>query len=113
MVRARPHRQPDPREDRREDDDEQRLDRLEPARRIGEAEDRQPRGAIGEEREARSRLFESGPEDQREQREDQRRDDASPLLLRERFLRQLRRLIRPRPSAASSLPRPAMRYLRP
>src|SRR4029079_2200726 len=74
---------PDCGENRGENDDEERLHRLEPARWIDEVEDFEPCGAVGEERQARSGLLEAGPEDQREEGEDARGGDAAPLVPRE------------------------------
>src|SRR5947209_16526045 len=59
--------QPEPREDRREDDDAERFDRLEPARREREAEQRELRRAVGKKIESRSRLLVSRPENRREE----------------------------------------------
>ena len=55
-------------------DDEQRIQRLEPAARKVPAEDRRPRAAVGEQVQRRSRLLEHRPEQRR--REEQHADDA-------------------------------------
>ena len=56
---------PEPREHRRQHDDEQRLQRLEPAARKLPAEDRCSCGAIGEQVERRAGLLELRPEERR------------------------------------------------
>ncbi len=68
LARAEPD--PDPREDGRERDDEERLQRLEIAARKFPAENRRPRGAIGEQIQRRTCLLELGPEDRRGDEED-------------------------------------------
>ena len=73
---------PQPGEDRRERDDEERVRRLEPAAGEAPAQDGVPGGAIGEEIERRSRLLELGPEQGSRQKEDADRVEPLPLARR-------------------------------
>src|SRR5207245_7261951 len=77
---ARAEAYPQPGEDRRERDDEERVRRLEPAAREASSQDGVPGGAIGEEVERRSRLLELGPEQGRRQKEDSYRVQSLALV---------------------------------
>src|SRR4029078_2290640 len=74
--------QPQPREDRSERDDERRLRRLQPARRVLDAEEVVVRIALREQVAGPAGLAESGPEDRRRDEEDEDHDEASALVRR-------------------------------
>src|SRR5262249_14395018 len=73
---------PDRREDRREEDDERRVDALPVARREREAEDVVLRVAVGEEVEGRARLLEDREEEGGAEEEREDGDDAAALARR-------------------------------
>src|SRR5947209_11184077 len=81
-----PEPNPQPREDWSECDYEQRLLRLEPARRIRPAEYAEPRVAIGEDRQRRSSLLERAPEKNGEHEQHEDRGDAPPFVRGQRFI---------------------------
>ena len=76
----RPHRHPQPREDRRQDDDEQRVQRLEPAARESEPEELVPGAAVGEQIQRGTGLLEDRPEHGGGQEEHENHPQPSALF---------------------------------
>ena len=90
-------RRPEHREQRGQDEDQERVDRLIPRRREWLWPKSDPVGLlVGEEGERPARLLEAHPEDDREDRDDQDDRDPLPVRLGERRVRVLR-VLRPEP----------------